>query len=131
MFRDNSRIIHLVGIGGVSMSALAEVLNFKGFAVRGSDMNDGEHTRRLEKLGIRVHIGHEAQNVDGADLIIRTSAIHDDNPEIIRAREAGIPVIERAAAWGELMREYKDVVCVSGTHGKTTTTSMVTHIALE
>lgn len=130
-FSDNSKVIHFVGIGGVSMSALAEVLNFRGFVVRGSDMNKGEHTARLTKLGIKVTIGHTADNVEGADLIIRTSAIHDDNPEIIRARECGIPVIERAEAWGELMREYKNAVCVSGTHGKTTTTSMITHITLE
>lgn len=131
LFVDTSKIIHLIGIGGVSMSALAEVLNFRGFVVRGSDMNEGEHIERLRRLGIRVAIGHAAENVEGASIVIKTSAIHDDNPEIIRAHELGIPVIERAKAWGSLMLEYKNVLCIAGTHGKTTTTSMSTHIALE
>lgn len=131
IFSDNNQSVHLIGIGGVSMSALAEVLNHRGFVVRGSDMREGEHTARLAKLGIKVAIGHRAENVEGAQLVIRTSAIHDDNPEVIRAKELGLPVLERAQAWGILMEEYRDVVCIAGTHGKTTTTSMTTHIALE
>ena len=131
LFIDTSKVIHLIGIGGISMSALAEVLNFRGFVVRGSDMNEGEHIERLRRLGIKVSIGHAAEHVDGASLVIKTSAIHADNPELLRANELGIPIVERAEAWGALMLEYKDVLCVSGTHGKTTTTSMCTHIALE
>ena len=131
LFSDTSKVIHLVGIGGVSMSALAEVLNFRGFVVTGSDMNEGELIERLRRLGIKISIGHKGENIKGADIIIRTSAIHDDNPEIIAARECGLPVLERAEAWGEIMRDYSNVLCIAGTHGKTTTTSMATHIALE
>ncbi len=124
-------VIHLVGIGGVSMSALAEALRAQGITVRGSDMQSGVHTERLRALGVDVIIGHRAENIDGADVIVRTSAIHDDNPEIARARELGLPVLERAEAWGILMQEFDEVVCISGTHGKTSTTAMMTCIALE
>lgn len=126
----NGKVIHFVGIGGVSMSALAKTLASRGFSVRGSDMNAGVYAERLHALGIKVIKGHAAENADGADVIIRTSAVHDDNPEIIRARELGIPVLERAEAWGILMEEFPEVVCVSGTHGKTSTTAMITCIAL-
>ena len=131
LFSDTSKIIHIAGIGGVSMSALAETLNFKGFVVTGSDMNEGEHVERLRGLGIKINVGHRAENVFGADFVIRTAAIHDDNPEIAYALENNIPVFERAQAWGEIMRDYKNAVCFSGTHGKTSSTSMATHIALE
>jgi len=131
LFSDNNKNVYLIGIGGVSMSALAEVLNYRGFIVCGSDMQESANIIRLRKLGIKVNIGHFAENICGVDIVIRTSAIHEDNSEIVRARELGLPVLERAEAWGVLMEEYDDVVCVSGTHGKTTTTSMVTHIALE
>ncbi len=124
-------VIHLVGIGGVSMSALAEALSARGAAVRGSDMQRGVHTERLAALGIEVFIGHRAENIEGAHIIIRTSAIHDDNPEIARAMQLGIPVLERAQAWGILMEEFDEVVCIAGTHGKTSTTAMMTCIALE
>lgn len=131
LFDDTSKVVHMVGIGGVSMSGLAEVLNFKGFVIQGSDNSEGEHIARLRKLGMKISIGHDGKNVDGADFLIRTSAISDENPEIIRARELGIPVIERAEAWGCLMQDYENVLCISGTHGKTTTTAMSTHIAIE
>lgn len=119
---------HLVGIGGVSMAPLAEVLNSIGVNVSGSDMNDSDSVKHLRTLGIDVAIGHSSDNIKGADFIVRTAAARDDNPEIAAARAAGIPVFERAEAWGYIMRSYKNAVCVSGTHGKTTTTSMVTHI---
>ncbi len=131
LFDNTSKKIHMVGIGGVSMSGLAEVLNFKGFVVSGSDNSEGEHIARLRRLGIKISIGHSADNVYGADTLIRTSAISDDNPEVVRARELGIPVIERAEAWGCLMEDYENVLCISGTHGKTTTTAMSTYIAIE
>ena len=131
LFSDTSKVIHLIGIGGVSMSALAEVLNFRGFVVCGSDMNEGEHIERLRRLGIKISVGHKAENIEGADIVIRTSAVHDDNPEVVCARQKNIPILERAQAWGEIMRDYKNVLCISGTHGKTTITSMCTHIALE
>ena len=122
---------HLIGIGGVSMSPLAEVLHHAGIQVHGSDMRESDAVRHLRSLGIEVRIGHYAENIDGCDFIIRTAAVHDDNPEIAAAHEKGIPVFERAQAWGAIMQHYKNAVCISGTHGKTTTTSMMTHITIE
>lgn len=121
---------HLVGIGGVSMAPLAEVLNGMGMKISGSDMRESAAVAHLRSLGIDVHIGHAAENIRGAELVIRTAAAHDNNPEIAAARETGIPVFERAQAWGALMGDYKHALCISGTHGKTTTTSMCTHIAM-
>ena len=123
--------VHLVGIGGVSMRPLGLVLKGMGMKVTGSDMSASDGTRELEAKGIPVTIGHNAENIQGADCIISTAAAHNDNPEIAAARASGIPVFERAQAWGEIMRSYKNAVCVSGTHGKTTTTSMLTHILME
>lgn len=123
--------IHLVGIGGVSMRPLGLVLKGMGLMVTGSDMNASVSTEELESNGIPVTIGHRAENVQGADCIIRTAAVHNDNPEIAGARAAGIPVFERAQAWGVIMRAYRNAICVSGTHGKTTTTSMIAHILME
>ena len=123
--------IHLIGIGGVSMRPLGLVLRGMGMTVTGSDMNSSVSTDELIKKGIEVHIGHNAKNIEGADCIIRTAAAHNDNPEIAAARAMGIPVFERAQAWGLIMREYKNAICVSGTHGKTTTTSMITHVFMQ
>jgi len=122
--------VHLVGIGGVSMRPLGLVLKGMGLEVSGSDMNSSVSTDELIDQGIRVYIGHRAENIEGADCIIRTAAVHNDNPEIAGARAAGIPVFERAQAWGVIMRAYKNAICVSGTHGKTTTTSMIAHILM-
>ena len=122
------RRVHLAGIGGVSMCPLAEVLLGMGLAVQGSDMNDSASVAHLRSLGISVHVGHVASDIHGAEFLIRTAAIHDDNPEIMAARAAGIPVFERAEAWGAIMQHYRNAICVSGTHGKTTTTSMTTHV---
>ncbi len=122
------RRVHLAGIGGVSMSPLAEVLHSMGLAVQGSDQTDSPVVEQLRKLGISIHVGHDAQDIQGAEFVIRTAAIHDDNPEIAAARAGGIPVFERAEAWGAIMRQYRNAVCIAGTHGKTTTTSMTTHI---
>ena len=123
--------VHLVGIGGVSMRPLGLVLKGMGINVTGSDMNASASTQELEAAGIPVAIGHRSENVDGVRCIIRTAAAHNDNPEIAAARAAGIPVFERAQAWGQIMKSYKNAVCISGTHGKTTTTSMMTHILME
>ena len=123
--------VHLVGIGGVSMRPLGLVLKGMGMEVTGSDMSASAGTDELTQKGICVKIGHKAENIEGADCIIRTAAAHNDNPEIAAARAAGIPVFERAQAWGEIMKSYKNAVCISGTHGKTTTTSMMTHILME
>lgn len=122
--------VHLVGIGGVSMRPLGLVLKGMGMEVTGSDMSASMSTAELIEQGIHVEIGHRAENIAGADCIIRTAAAHNDNPEIAAARAAGIPVFERAQAWGEIMKSYKNAVCISGTHGKTTTTSMMTHILM-
>ncbi len=122
--------VHLVGIGGVSMRPLGLVLQDMGITVTGSDMNASVSTEELQEKGIHVSIGHHARNVLGADCVIRTAAAHNDNPEIAAARAQGIPVFERAEAWGVLMQSYKDAICISGTHGKTTTTSMVTQILM-
>jgi len=119
---------HLAGIGGVSMSPLAEVLHGMGVIVQGSDMNESPAVEHLRALGISVAIGHAAENLGECDLVIRTAAIHDDNPEISGAITRGIPVFERAQAWGAIMKGYQNALCISGTHGKTTTTSMATHI---
>ena len=115
--------VHLVGIG--------LVLKGMGLLVTGSDMNSSVSTDELIANGIQVSIGHAASNVDGADCVIRTAAAQNDNPEIAAARMKGIPMFERAQAWGVIMQAYKNAICISGTHGKTTTTSMVTHIMME
>ena len=122
--------VYLIGIGGVSMCALAEVLHGREMLVSGSDMAESAATRRLRALGIPVFIGHEASNLGGAQLAIRTAAVHDDNPEVAALRARNIPLLERAQAWGALMRDCREAVCIAGTHGKTTTTSMMTHAAM-
>ncbi len=119
---------HLVGIGGVSMCPLAEVLRDRGLVIQGSDMSDSATVKHLRSLGIPVAVGHSAENLGDCDLVIRTAAVHDSNPEISGAIARGIPIYERAQAWGALMRHYPNALCVAGTHGKTTTTSMCTHI---
>ncbi|MBR3560510.1 MAG: UDP-N-acetylmuramate--L-alanine ligase [Oscillospiraceae bacterium] len=119
---------HLAGIGGVSMSPLAEVLHGMGVIVQGSDINESPAVEHLRSLGISVAVGHAADHLGECDLVIRTAAIHDDNPEISGAITRGIPVFERAQAWGAIMKGYRNALCISGTHGKTTTTSMATHI---
>ena len=120
--------VHLVGIGGVSMCPLAEVLQGMGLTVQGSDMAESATVEHLRAKGISVAIGHNAENLGDCDFVVRTAAVHDSNPEIAGAVARGIPVYERAQAWGAIMQHYPNALCVSGTHGKTTTTSMCTHI---
>ena len=122
---------HLVGIGGVSMRPLGLVLRAQGLTISGSDMNASVSTDELIQKGITVHIGHKADNIQGADCIIRTAAAHNDNPEIAAARALGIPVFERAQAGGVIMQSYKNAICIAGTHGKKTNTSMITQIFME
>lgn len=119
---------HLAGIGGVSMCALAEMLQGMGLHVQGSDMSESDAVAHLRSVGIPVTVGHSAENLGKCDLVIRTAAIHDGNPEIAGAIARGIPVYERAQALGAIMQAYRNALCISGTHGKTTTTSMATHI---
>lgn len=122
---------HLIGIGGVSMSSLAEVLADMGLVVSGSDTTESQNVRNLREIGIQIAIGHNAENItDDVEFIIRTAAVHDDNPEIVMAKEKGIPVFERTQAWGTISKDYNNALCISGTHGKTTTTSMCTHILM-
>jgi UDP-N-acetylmuramate--alanine ligase len=124
MFRGRVRHVHFVGIGGIGMSGLAEVLRTLQFDVSGSDLKPNENTRRLESLGVRVFLGHAAENVTGADVVVYSSAIDPKNPEVVRARALEIPIIPRAEMLAELMRS-RYAVTIAGSHGKTTTTSLV------
>ena len=114
--------IHFVGIGGVGMSGIAEVLLNLGYQVSGSDLRVGEATERLSRLGGRIFQGHSAANVEGAQVVVYSTAVKPDNPEVVAARAQGVPVIPRADMLAELMR-MKYGVAVAGSHGKTTTTS--------
>src|SRR6266851_7803028 len=116
--------IHFVGIGGIGMSGIAEVLSNLGYSVRGSDIAESANVARLRKMGIAVAVGHEAENVEGAAVVVVSSAIRRDNPELAAAREARLPVVRRAEMLAELMR-LKTCIAIAGTHGKTTTTSLV------
>ena len=122
--------VHFVGIGGAGMSGIAEVLLTQGYGVSGSDLAQGAATRRLSELGARVTIGHAAANVAGADVVVASSAVAENNPELVEAREGGIPVIPRALMLAELMR-LKQGIAVAGTHGKTTTTSLIASVLAE
>ena len=121
------RRIHFIGIGGAGMSGIAEVLLNQGYEISGSDIKASSVTERLVKKGARVFIGHGAQNVRGADVVVNSSAVNSHNPEIIGAREQRIPIVRRAEMLGELMR-YRHGIAVAGTHGKTTTTSLLASI---
>lgn len=122
---------YLIGVGGVSMAPLAEVLSGMGLVIAGSDMQESEKVAELRKRGILVNIGHRGENIlPEYEFVVRTAAVHDENPEIMAARALGIPVFERTQAWGALMKDYKNALCIAGTHGKTTTTSMCTHILM-
>ncbi|MCL2725871.1 MAG: UDP-N-acetylmuramate--L-alanine ligase [Polyangiaceae bacterium] len=124
MFRGRVKHVHFIGIGGIGMSGLAEILRTMALDVSGSDLKPNDITRRLEGMGVRVDVGHRADNVEGADVVVYSSAIHPTNPEIARARELEIPIIPRAEMLAELMR-VKYCVLMAGSHGKTTTTSLV------
>ena len=122
--------IHLVGIGGVGMGGIAEVLLNLGYAVQGSDLKESAVTRRLTRLGALVHIGHRAENVGEADVVVVSGAVAEDNPEVLIARAARKPVVQRAEMLGELMR-FRHAIAVSGSHGKTTTTSLIASVLAE
>ena len=123
--------IHFIGIGGISMSGLAEILLSEGFTVSGSDMKASPLTERLAGLGARIAIGQRAENIEHPDVVVYTAAIHPDNPELLAAKAAGVPLLTRAELLGELMHNYREAINVAGTHGKTTTTSMITEILME
>src|SRR5260221_9760596 len=122
--RHKVKRIHFVGIGGSGMSGIAEVFSNLGYTVSGSDLAESPAVRRLRQMGIRIVIGHAAGNVASADAVVVSTAVKADNPEVLQAREAHIPVVPRAMMLAELMR-FKQGVAIAGTHGKTTTTSLV------
>ncbi|HEX3016796.1 MAG TPA: UDP-N-acetylmuramate--L-alanine ligase [Caproicibacter sp.] len=134
---DNSDIlskvkkIHFVGIGGSGMCPIAEILLHKGYELTGSDTNESDTLARIRSYGIPVYMGQKAENVEGAELVVYTAAVKQDNPELIAAREKGIPAVERSVMLGMVTRRFPNTIAVAGTHGKTTTTGMITQVLLE
>ena len=124
----NYKHVHCVGIGGIGLSGIAEILLSRGYRVSGSDMKESAVTEMLEQQGAQVFIGHNADNLGDTDLLVYSAAVSMENPELAEARRRGIPIISRADALGAIMADYQISVAVSGTHGKTTTTSMVSLI---
>ena len=122
--------VHFVGVGGAGMSGIAEILHNLGYVVSGSDQSDSPATRRLASLGIRIHVGHDAANIQGAEAVVTSTAVSGDNPEVLAARTRRVPVVPRAVMLAELMR-LKSGIAIAGTHGKTTTTSLVTSVLAE
>lgn len=128
---EGKKHIHFIGIGGSGMYPLAQILHSKGYYLTGSDNNSTETLDAVKAMGIPVFMGQASENIEGADLIVHTAAIMADNPELIAAKASGVPVLERSELLGIVTAKYQNAVCVSGTHGKTTTSSMLTQIFLE
>ncbi len=128
---DVNKKIHMIGIGGVSMSGIADILLNMGFSISGSDMVKSAVTDRLEKQGIKITIGHFAENVHGSDIVVYTAAVKADNPEIIEAKNLNLNLIERSDFLGAITHLYSETIAISGTHGKTTTTSMLSSVFIE
>jgi UDP-N-acetylmuramate--alanine ligase len=128
--RDKHKKIHFIGIGGISMSGLAEILLENNYKVSGSDMKASSITDKLVKQGACFYLGHDEKNISDADLVVYTAAVSESNPELLKARASKLPVMDRAEFLGEIMKGHKYNIAISGTHGKTTTTSMVSHIFL-
>lgn len=126
----SAKSIHMIGIGGSGMCPLAEILHSKGYTVTGSDVNESDPLKRVKALGINVHMGHAAENVHDADLVVYSAAINRENPELKEAEKLGIPTMERSDLLGALTRRFDRVIGVCGTHGKTTTTSCLTQVLL-
>ena len=122
--------VHMIGIGGSGMCPLAEILHSKGYILTGSDNNESDPLKRIKGMGIKVFMGHSAENIGDAELVVYSAAISQDNPEIVAAKEQGIPTMERSLLLGALTRFYNNVIGVCGTHGKTTVTSMISQILL-
>lgn len=123
--------VHFIGIGGISMSAIAKVLIYNGISVSGSDSARSKSTDELSGIGAAIFIGHSASNIANPDLVVYTAAIGDDNPELMRARQLGIKTVSRAEMLGMIMKNYKKAISVAGTHGKTTATSMMTYVLMK
>ena len=123
--------VHLVGIGGISMSGIAKVLMYNGTKVSGSDTGDGDILDELKDMGATIFCGHNASNIDNQNLVVYTAAVKDDNAELVEARKKGIETVDRATMLGWIMKDYKNAISVAGTHGKTTTTSMMAYILME
>lgn len=120
--------IHFIGIGGSGMCPLAEILHAENYNIAGSDISEGDTLARIRSYGIEVYMGHRAENIDGAELVVYTSAVKHDNPELLAAQSKGIPTVERCEMLGLISDRYKKSVAVAGTHGKTTTTGMLTQV---
>ena len=129
--RDINKKVHFIGIGGISMSGLAALLLTKGYKVSGSDSKESEITNKLKADGAEIYIGHNKDNIKNVDLVVYTAAIPSDNPEIIEAKNQNIELIDRAEFLGLIMKGHKYNVAVAGTHGKTTSTSMLSHVTLK
>lgn len=130
-YLDRVKRIHFIGIGGSGMCPLAEILHAKGYELSGSDNNETDTLKRIRALGIPVMMGQRAENIDGAEMIVYTAAIMPDNPELIAAKNSGIPTFERSKLLGAVSRKFGKCIGISGTHGKTTTTSMLTQVLIE
>ena len=127
---ENVKRIHMIGIGGSGMCPLAEILHSKGYVLTGADNNQSDPLKRVQSLGIKVFMGHNPENVEGAELVVYSAAISKDNPELVRAAELNIPTMERSHLLGALTRRFDNVIGVCGTHGKTSVTSMITQILI-
>lgn len=128
----NFNHIYFIGIGGISMSALAEIMLEEGIKVSGSDRNNSKIIKKLQAAGVNFHLGHDSNNItDDIDLVVYTSAISDDNPELLKAKELNLKIMDRAEFLGFVMKNYKHAICVSGTHGKTTTTGMLSSVLIK
>jgi UDP-N-acetylmuramate--alanine ligase len=129
--KDKNKKIHFIGIGGISMSGLAEILIKNSYKISGSDMQSSHITNKLKEKGAEIYIGHNGDNIKDVDLVVYTAAISPENPEFLKAKELNLPLMDRAEFLGHIMKGHKYNVAVSGTHGKTTTTSMICHITLK
>ena len=127
---DNVRHVHFIGIGGSGMCPLAEILRAEGFELSGSDVNESDTLERIKGYGIKVSMEHKAENIEGAQLVVYTAAVKKDNPELVVAKEKGIPAIERSVMLGAVTRRYNRSIAVAGTHGKTTTTAMLSQVLI-
>ena len=127
---ENIKRIHFIGIGGSGMCPLAEILHTEGFELSGSDANESDTLQRIRSYNIPVYMGHKAENIEGAELVVYTAAVKADNPELVAAKEKGIPCLERSIMLGVVTRRYNRSIAVAGTHGKTTTTAMISQVLI-